>query len=372
MKTMKILMLVNWKVERCASPPKDRQPPDYVVKGEPYWFYRYFRMPVEVDVLDISSFPALEHFEKEKLRFYVIQALRAIPKMGRYDLVVSHGMQSGVAVSLFRRFFPGKARHVVFDIGSFNSAAESGGALRLMQFSSRSIDGLIYHTGMQKEYYRKHFPWILPKSRFIPFGTDSVFFSEREDRKEKKSGEEYILCVGYHKRDWDTLTKAYGFLAKKHRKEFDLPALRLVGKPDYCLPASFSLPEGAILEKMPYIPVQELMDQIAGALFCVVPLEYFNYSFGQMTLLQQMAMGKAVISAKVPSMLDYVQEGEDGLFYEPGNAEELCAGMERLLEDPAFRENMGRKAAFSVKVLHNEKKMAQKIEAFYQEVLEGK
>ena len=109
---MKILMLVNWKVERCSQPPDDRQPPDYVAEGKPYWFYRYFQTLVQVDVLDVSSFPALERLEKEKLRFYVLQALRAIPKMNRYDLVVSHGMQSGVVVSLFRRFFPGKRSRV--------------------------------------------------------------------------------------------------------------------------------------------------------------------------------------------------------------------------------------------------------------------
>ena len=110
---------------------------------------------MQVDVLDVSSLPAIEKFEREKLRFYVLQALRAIPRLHKYDLVISHGMQSGVVVSLWRRLFPGKCKHIVFEIGSFNSASESGGALKLMQFASRSIDGLIYHTGTQKQYYEK-------------------------------------------------------------------------------------------------------------------------------------------------------------------------------------------------------------------------
>ena len=173
---IKILMLVNWKVLRTQRPPTDRQPPDYVTPQEPYWFYRYFREPVQVDVLDISSFPALERWEREKLRFYVVQALRAIPKRNRYDLIVSHGMQSGVVLSLWRRLFPGKAGHIVFDIGSFNSAAESGLALKLMQYASHSIDGVIYHTSSQKGYYEKCFPWLLERARFIRFGTDSLFF----------------------------------------------------------------------------------------------------------------------------------------------------------------------------------------------------
>lgn len=35
---MKILMLVNWKVLSCKETPNDKQPPDYRVEGEPYWF----------------------------------------------------------------------------------------------------------------------------------------------------------------------------------------------------------------------------------------------------------------------------------------------------------------------------------------------
>ena len=57
---MKILMLVNWKVEYCDSPPEDRQPPNYVENGKKYWFFRYFQDDVDVDVVDIRSFPALE------------------------------------------------------------------------------------------------------------------------------------------------------------------------------------------------------------------------------------------------------------------------------------------------------------------------
>ena len=39
---MKILMLVNWKVEYTDKIPGDKQPPDYDIKGQDYWFFRYF------------------------------------------------------------------------------------------------------------------------------------------------------------------------------------------------------------------------------------------------------------------------------------------------------------------------------------------
>ena len=47
---MKILMLVNWKIEYCKEKPADKQPPDYKVEGKDYWFYRYFKNKPEVDL----------------------------------------------------------------------------------------------------------------------------------------------------------------------------------------------------------------------------------------------------------------------------------------------------------------------------------
>ena len=63
--------------------PADRQPPDYLVRGEAYWFYRYFEEKPEVDVIDICSIPLLEKIEKDRLHFYVYQALKGHSKAGR-------------------------------------------------------------------------------------------------------------------------------------------------------------------------------------------------------------------------------------------------------------------------------------------------
>lgn len=64
---MKILMLVNWKVAYENQIPEGKQPPDYVVPGQKYWFFRYLSDDISVDVVDIRSFPWLERFEKEKI-----------------------------------------------------------------------------------------------------------------------------------------------------------------------------------------------------------------------------------------------------------------------------------------------------------------
>lgn len=352
---MKILMLVNWKIEYCQTEPSDKQPPDYCAEGKPYWFFCHFSEQPQVDVIDISSWKWLEKFEKRGLHFYVVQALKALPKLKKYDLVLSHGMQSGVVISLCRRLFRTKAKHIVFDIGSFASASERGFALKLMQYASKSLDGLIYHTSSQIEYYKKFFPWLVKKSKFVRFGTDPVFFSPTRCRKSEEA-DTYILCIGYERRDKETLVSAY----RRIRSDVKL---RMVG----AVCEEYEGVEG--IEQIPPVSIRTLMDQIANALFCVLPLQSFNYSYGQMTLLQQMALEKAVIAARVPSFTDYVTDGKTALLYEPENVADLAEKMKILLEDKTLRDCLARSAREDLLRNCNEKIMAEEIEEFCREVL---
>lgn len=352
---MKILMLVNWKIKYGDSELETEQKSDYYVKGKSYWFYRYFKEKPEVDVIDIRSFGIWEKFEKNILRFYIWQAVRGIFRLKKYDLVVSHGMQSAVVVSLWRRFFRTKAKHIVFEIGGFNSAAESGIALRMMQFASKSIDCFIYHTSNQIEYYKKCFPWIVEKSHFIRFGTDLEFFepSKLQDSEDKNS---YIICVGYSKRDWDTLIKAYGRLETKVK-------LRLIGHVD----EKYKGIPG--VEQLPYMPVKELMNQIYNAMFCVLPLESLNYSYGQMTLMQQMALKKCVVVARVPSLKDYVEDDKTAILYNAGDAEDLKSKMERILMDSEIRNRIGEDGRAYLLGFCNEKIFGETLEPVFKSLM---
>ena len=350
---MKILMLVNWKVAKTDRVPDNLQPPDYYIKGEDYWFYRYFKDKPEVDVVDIRSFRWLENFEKNKIRFYIWQSLRVLFKLNKYDLIVSHGMQSGIVICLFRRLFKTKAKHLVFDIGSFSSASEAGAKLKLMQFASKSIDSLIYHTGSQKDYYEKFFPWLMDRIHFVRYGADLEFYQSDEEPKEAK--DKYLLCIGYAKRDWDTLIRAYGLI------DTDV-TLRLIGHVE----DKYKGVKG--VEQLPFIPINELKEQIEGAVAGVLPLESFNYSFGQMTLLQQMALGKCVIAANVPSLRDYVINGETAIMYEPKNPDDLAEKIGLVLSDEGKRKQIGKDASLWLRNNCNERVMASDIERVIREI----
>lgn len=349
---MKVLMLVNWQVAYTDQIPADRQPPDYVVPGVPYWFYRYMDPSFEVDVVDITAPGPIRTLERS-IRFYIWQTLRALPRLQEYDLVVSHGMQSGVALALWRRLFgKGHYRHLVFDIGAFNSGRRSGRALRLMQFASRSLDGVIYHTPIQRDYYAACHPWLLDRAAFIPFGTDVAFFSEDEEIENtcSKVGEDgYILSFGKIKRDWDTLLAAYAQSDKRYR-------LRIIGPTDLVC-------EDPDVEILPPVTIDELKEQICGAAYCILPLASMPYSYGQMTLLQQMAMGKAVIAADVPSLAPYHAEGAVR-WYPSGDVTSLTAAINDLAEHPQQCARIGQLAASAVREQYNEERMARAIEDY--------
>lgn len=347
---MKILMLVNWKVERCKVQPKEKQPADYVVEREPYWFYKYFSSNVSVDVMDVSHIQWIEDFERKKIHVHVTQGIRAISKLDEYDLIVSHGMTSAVIIALWRRIFKTKAKHIVFDIGCFNSAAKGGLVMKLMQFASKSIDYIIYHTYCQKMYYKTYYPWLENKCKFIKFGVDNVFINAIP-AVDAHFSFRYILCIGAGQfRDRDTLIKAYSdietdvklmFLGEVFEKYKGINNVVQIGK----------------------VSFKEMIKYIDNSELCVLPLPYHEYSYGQMTLIDQMARGKCVLTSRVPSFENYVKDGKDVIFYEVKNVEDCKKKLLMLLNDPVKRRMIGNNARQSVDCSLNECCMAKSIES---------
>lgn len=57
--------------------------------------------------------------------------------------------------------------------------------------------------------------------------------------------------------------------------------------------------------------------------------------------MEAMAVGKPVIATRIGGLTDIVADGETGFLVTPGSAEELASATERLLADPALRQQMG-------------------------------
>jgi glycosyltransferase involved in cell wall biosynthesis len=80
---------------------------------------------------------------------------------------------------------------------------------------------------------------------------------------------------------------------------------------------------------------------LARAHVCVLP------SYGEGTprsVLEAMAMGRAVLATDVPGCRETVENGRNGLLVPPRDAAGLAEGMRRMIDDPGRLERMGRES----------------------------
>jgi glycosyltransferase involved in cell wall biosynthesis len=346
-KLSKILMLVNWDVHHTNGKNDTLQSPNRIKEKEKYWFFKHWPdQNVRVDVLDFCKLPLVNHIERWWLKFYVIQTLKAWPKLKRYDLIISHGAQSGVLLAFLRSLLGKKMPpHIIIDVGCFNGGRNRKLELLPLRCAIKSVAGVVSHNSFQKDYYRRNLPGLAERNFFVPFGADSEFFKPLDLKTNN-----YIVSVGYVKRDWDTLLKAFEGL------ENDV-TLKIIGVPEK---KKLNIPPEIQnrVECLPYTPILKLKEEIAKARFMVIPLPYVRYSLGQTTLLQAMSMQKAVIVTDVPAIADYVKDGETAHLFQAGDWKNLKEKMQMLLEDSKLTQRVARKAREAITNEFNEKNLA--------------
>ncbi len=83
----------------------------------------------------------------------------------------------------------------------------------------------------------------------------------------------------------------------------------------------------------------ELHALIRESLCSVLPSEWYENC--PMSVLETMALGRPVVAARIGGIPELVREGETGLLFEPGNAEELAQRLRWLREHPRQALEMG-------------------------------
>lgn len=355
MKKIKILLLINWHIKYLNEEDPDIQPSDQCFDKK-FWFFKYFKNEIEVDVVDTRSLKWIENLEKNKLHVYIMQTLRVLPRLNSYDLIISHGTTSGIFLDLIHQFFKFKMPpHIVIDISSFHKASTRGFIFNLCKYSSKSISYLIYHTPLQKKYFDNYFPWLKDQTGFLTFGVDGNYWAKKNYSLLKNDN--YIISVGYRRRDWNTLINAYN-------KSDQVYKLLLIGNDKIKV-------DNPNIKVLPFMDISQLMKYIYNAKFCILPLDYLPFSYGQMTLLQQMALGKVVIATDVPSLSPYKSKGLEK--YPVKNVNCLTDILNNLYKlDNSKLEVLGNANKQVIKNEYSEQKMAEQLEKICQEVLRKK
>jgi len=99
-----------------------------------------------------------------------------------------------------------------------------------------------------------------------------------------------------------------------------------------------------------HLGTDELARLVQHALFTAVPSEWYeNYS---MTVIESLASGTPVIGADIGGIPEQVRDGWNGHLFESGNAVELAAKMQNLLDDRELAIRMGRNGRAQVETIN--------------------
>lgn len=167
----------------------------------------------------------------------------------------------------------------------------------------------------------------------------------------------FLLYVGDLSQDKGVhvLLKAYAMLS-------DAPPLVLIGRKTETTPQH--LPDNVIMfNSWPHRAVLEAWERCSIAFAPSVWPEPFG-----IVVIEAMAAAKPVIASNIGGLPDIVADGETGNLVAPGNPDELCQVIERLLQDPALQSQLGQAGRQRVERFRARRVVPQ-IEQVYYELL---
>lgn len=192
------------------------------------------------------------------------------------------------------------------------------------RFALRSVDQFVVHSRGEIDLYAA---WLkLPRERFV-FAPLSIEISERDDPAVAQAP--YILAMGTANRDYKTLLAALAPLRYPTVIVAGAHALEDLDIPDF-------------VSVKRDLPIEECHRLSRLATINVIPLKNTQAPSGQVTLLETMSYGKAVIVTDAFGSRDYVTHGANGLVVPPGDALVLREALTRLWTDQELRDALGR------------------------------
>lgn len=250
------------------------------------------------------------------------------------------GLPVGLAGALQRRR---RFAHVVYVHRVFSSAW-----LHFLRASRDwlAVDGWICVTQYQARLLRGALGPNGAPVAVVSQGVDTQFFDPI--RAHPPAGRPYLLSVGVEMRDYDLFFQAVRGLnvdvVVKASSAWMASARQGIGA---------APPNARVITE--HLSYAELRDLYAGAALVVAPLYDTPQAAGITTILEAMAMGKAVVATRSAGLPDVLVPGETGIVVEP-NAHALAAALQQLLDDPTRRQTLaeaGRRAVLETVTLEH-------------------
>jgi glycosyltransferase involved in cell wall biosynthesis len=288
-----------------------------------------FEKSLQSDLLDeryLARVPAIRRQMYQAMPAPSAQVLEAFLVRNRYDALISWSEQLGASLAGLLKAAGSPVPHI--GIFSWISKPRKVAAFRMIR---THLHRMILMSSVQ---YRAAIEKIgFPPERVVllRWPVDHLFWRPRD-------GEGDMICaVGREMRDYGTLVSALHDVpirchiaanAAREKKDAWIRDIERTGP----------FPEHVTIGMKLY---PELRDLYARSRFVVIPLLPTDTDNGATSILEAMAMGKAVICTRVAGQQDIIRNGDNGLFVEPKDPRGLREAIQYLWDHPDVASRMG-------------------------------
>jgi glycosyltransferase involved in cell wall biosynthesis len=249
----------------------------------------------------------------------------------RYRAILTDGEQVGLPLALLCRFGARRpfAHVMIVHILSVPKKAHPFRLLRLGRF----IDTMVLYSSEQRRFVIDDLGFPGDRALLTSFAVDSQFFSPA--RVVAGAGRT-VSTAGLEFRDYPTLIEA----ARKLDARVVIAAASPWSKRSDSTDGA-DLPDNVEVCRLGF---EDLRQLYADSDLVVMPLLDVPFQAGVTTILEAMAMGKAVICSRTKGQTDVIVDGDNGIYVQPGDPEALRGAITGLLDDRPRSAAIGARA----------------------------
>ncbi len=317
-----------------------------------------FEDALHAEILDegyLESVPGSRRLLYRRLPISIAQILEAYIVHGRYDAIVSWTEKLALPFAGLLKLTGRRMPHV--SILLWISQRKKSELLKRVH---SHIDRLIIPAPLQRDFAVKVLG--IPPEKVVPlrWGVEHRFWRPME------SATDMICAVGSEMRDYPTLIEAMrGLSIRCHIAAGTTRSI--VSSWVKSIDAAGALPPNLTVGKKSFAELRALY---ARSRFLVVPLLPTDNDNGVTSLLEAMAMERAVICSRVNGQVGVVTEGETGLLVPPGDPRALREAIQYLWDHPEVAEGMGKAGRRFVERHHTFEGFVEGVKDVMDEVME--
>lgn len=276
------------------------------------------------------------------------QVVEAFLRRRRYQHIVAFADRIGLELALL--FKLARSRRDLVLVSNWLTGASKRAFFERGRVQSH-LGTIISYGSVQLAMAADGFGFSPDQLHLVLQPVDELFWQPMGD-----VGLDDLMCaVGWESRDYSTLVAATRDLDVRVQLAVGSLILSSDRKHERARAFQRAVPNEALPKNVSYefdLPPIALRALYARSRFVVLPLEDVDFDAGVTSIVEAMAMGKAVIATRTRGQVDVLRDGIDGLYVTPKDPGALREAIEHLLANPGEAERMGQAGRAAVLERH--------------------